>query len=314
MYPQTILLLLANLQKDLRKALHSDELKKSFDSIFSQTYSLQPPSELLKGLTPERKLAVLKTSLENFENEHHLGLYNDWVKSTFKFCDQLIKEQRSNKECKMSPQNSDVSKKSTSEKENSASSSKSPVGPKSTADKKVKLPSASKRVKIYDGLLKLGNSGSQLLKGKHITCTDSQCSFCKSLFMNIPLTKCNHKACTPGGWYPHVGERLWKALQKHHKPGNFFLPKETGTKDGQLPSIIQAKVEAARSEVSPSAMDHSSCAEMSDTQTVVSTSYTPSIRSSKSRSPPYEVKRKVAGAKIHKSWGSEVSLELRHSK
>lgn len=321
MYPHTVLLLLANLQKDLRKALPSEKLKKSFDSIISQTYSLQPPSELIKGLTPERNLAVLKTALKNFDDEHHLNLCNDWVSAMFKFAEQLIKSAKPLKECKMVPDSQTSPERSVPMKQGLATTSTAPAARQKDTDvKKVKLPSPSKREKIYGKLQEMANSGEPLLKGKHITCKDVHCTFCKSLFFNIKLTRCNHRACAPGGWYPHVGERLWIALQKYHGSDKVFKPKAVPLKSGELPSIIDHKVEKQSSEMDTNTLVPSENDETGSHTSSVSR-YTPplqdvssfrrssSVRSS--RGKPYNKdKSPLHSYRTVSSWNDEIDQDI----
>jgi len=235
---------LVSLQRDLRKSLSTEELRKNFDSIISQTFALQPPSELLKGLTPRKKLGILKTALENFEDTYHIGLWNPWVKSLFKFADQTLQDAAKN-----GPQpDIPITKRGSSVKpaHHISNSSKTDITAKAKPKAKPKLPPVIKQKKIYDSLYQRANNQDvPLLVGSHITCNQVDCKYCKSLFLNIPLTRCSHKSCGPGSWYPHVGERLWKSIVRYHnKPGAVFTPRKIELKENQLPSCIEWKVQS----------------------------------------------------------------------
>lgn len=51
----------------------------------------------------------------------------------------------------------------------------------------------------------------------HVKCDTANCEFCKHLFNNLNITKCEgHKRCSKVGWYPHIGPALWQMLRKKH--------------------------------------------------------------------------------------------------
>lgn len=52
---------------------------------------------------------------------------------------------------------------------------------------------------------------------QHVKCDEASCEFCKHVFNNLNITKCEgHKRCSIVGWYPHVGVSLWQMLRKKH--------------------------------------------------------------------------------------------------
>jgi len=84
--------------------------------------------------------------------------------------------------------------------------------------------------------------GSVFARCPYVQCDNNKCSFCRSLFVNLQLTKCvGHSRCSKSRWYPHVGEQLWKGLIKYHKqPNALFKPPENRIlKDNQLESYCE---------------------------------------------------------------------------
>lgn len=74
---------------------------------------------------------------------------------------------------------------------------------------------------------------------KHIKCEKSRCDFCRSMYDNVHLTKCeNHKPCCKAGWYPHVGPVLWAKIRRLHDTGTTFVCKEAKLKANELPPIV----------------------------------------------------------------------------
>lgn len=278
--------LLVDLYKDLRKSFTSEASKKNFESIYSQTFALQPPTELMKGLTPIRKLSVLKTALQNFNTQYELSdLDNPFIHSMFKFAEKLISKIGNNKvPSAIEKKIADKPAKNTTPPAAATPSTKA-----EKLKKKRKLPGATKQEKIYAAIKTVSvQKDKPLMRGSHITCSSPECSYCKSLLVNVALTRCTkHTACTEQGWYPHVGEGLWRKLQRHHKPGSVFIPKEHALADDELPSYVQWLTQKNTEMQVDKTTSSRTSENSSETTTVTSkrarsvrSSYTPSIQDS----------------------------------
>lgn len=76
----------------------------------------------------------------------------------------------------------------------------------------------------------------------HIKCNVPNCAFCKDLFKQVNLTKCEgHKPCSNTGFYPHVGSALWAMVKSKHAKGVPCKLKSKACKQNELPALEQYK-------------------------------------------------------------------------
>lgn len=107
------------------------------------------------------------------------------------------------------------------------------------APKAVKLPAPAEADRIRSSLKAVALTRTRLYANTaHITCERDNCAFCKHLFMNVNITKCEgHKKCSASGWYPHVGKSLWSMLKAKH---NALVPcklRPQACKSSELPAL-----------------------------------------------------------------------------
>lgn len=103
----------------------------------------------------------------------------------------------------------------------------------------VTLPSSAEVDKIRSSLKAVALTRTRLYANTgHVTCDRDCCAFCKHMFMNLNLTKCEgHKKCSASGWYPHVGKSLWSMLKAKHAALVPCKLKPQACKSGELPAL-----------------------------------------------------------------------------
>lgn len=243
--------------KDIVKSIPKG-LRPRFDILFGQVVALQPTAELLKGLTIQTKLVVIKRAVLLLDEEQlqldpsFQILYTPAVSATFnaliamaKFKSDPIRtvpKSTSQKDSALSVKSQPVLTEAQSAKDEIHSRSVEPE-PKGKP-RKVRIPKGEKLAKVYSDLQ------AKLCCNKHvfatsgfkfINCDNVKCAFCRSLFVNFQLTRCRgHSKCTPSGWYPHFGPQLWNRLARYHNKNNgntHFKPQNRELKVDELASF-----------------------------------------------------------------------------
>lgn len=73
---------------------------------------------------------------------------------------------------------------------------------------------------------------------KHIVCDKENCTFCRSAFRHIHLTRCEgHESCDKSGWFPHIGKTLWKLIHRNHQDSREFVGSTNPCKLHELPAL-----------------------------------------------------------------------------
>lgn len=246
--------------------------RKEFEDNYKQSLLLLPAIELNRGITLERKLIAMRQALmdidqRNLNNNTHTIIYNPLSAVLFKTLLKVAKQQPPPLAPKGKPASKSNVSGTTERKATKLTSGKEPSLPntlkaanvdnvknsvpstlagkrtESTANavRPVKLPKGEKLVKVYSDLQTVLCEKKHVFESNpHVTCSDTFCTYCRSMFYNIALTKCvGHKKCVPSGWFPHIGGGLWRSQKKHHKENAVFYPMDRDDKVNELPSLAK---------------------------------------------------------------------------
>lgn len=245
--------IVVSLHKQITKSFNQND-RKTFDLIFQQMISMQPATELLRGLPTHKKLVVLRDAIIEFDAQQsdkstsYIPIHNFVVNATFSAliasC-KLKSGTNSSKPVKKPSKSKDVipddvvHAQQPANNKATCNATSSELIVKAPKTKRVRKPKNTKLTALYEGLTaSLASDQHVYEQSKHIECSIPKCSYCRSLFVNIPLTQCKgHRSCNKAGWYPHVGSQLWNKLVKYHaKPNSTFVPKSEEIKKDQLPT------------------------------------------------------------------------------
>lgn len=298
--------IVVTLHKQIIKSMSKDD-RDRFNDIFRQMIALQSPSEILRGLTYHKKLVVLRDSLAEFDTQKlqndstHLPVYTFVTKAAFNSLIATAKLKSSTKPIEAAKQATknvttdvdtpvlDVSTVEAKLREVSVTQPK-PKGV--TKPKQVKLPTGNSMKAVYTDLTTY--LGTDLPPYKHvhyIDCKHTRCSFTRTLFTQVALTKCvGHKKCVPSGWFPHVGMTLWKSLASKHTELSIFKAKTRVLKDNEMqPLAVYLQDRNSSSSVMDTEQGYDSDCSTITTKSDTSTSSkrsSPSSRASPKRSKP----------------------------
>lgn len=247
--------IVATLHKQIVKPMPKSHRDK-FNDIFRQMVALQSPSEILKGLTTHKKLVVIRDALAEFDTQMnsiddlHVPVFNSVTKAVFNSLiatarlksPEIHKSEVVNKPVK--PETTDrptaVSAIAGIEaKLQNVNITQKPVKPIASKPKQVAKPKGDKVQAVYNDLMAyLGSDVPMYGRVPYIDCKLTNCSFTRTLFQNVALTKCTgHKKCVASGWFPHVGITLWKSLASKHTHETIFSARSRKLKDNEMPSL-----------------------------------------------------------------------------
>lgn len=314
--------IVVTLHKQIIKSMSKHD-RDRFETIFKEMLTLQSTTEILRGLTYHKKLVVLRDALAEFDlqmlqnDSSHVPVYTFATKAAFAGLLSMCKLKSSDKtEVAIS-----ASKKSTTDKalpvspiakveaklgEVSITQSKPQKVKKS---KPISLPSAKGADKVYKELCTYLASDQPPYKHvPYMDCKHTLCSFTRTLFQNIALTKCvGHKKCVPSGWFPHVGMTLWKSIASKHSEGSIFTAKSRTLKPNEMmPLSLHKKQTAAKSDVhTHSDMDYDS-----DSSTMTNSSSSSSGSKRKRIQSPTPSTTRSNGYQSTSIWSEEVDRDL----
>jgi len=85
---------------------------------------------------------------------------------------------------------------------------------------------------------------------RYVKCDAVVCEFCSQMYKHLEITACStfgHTQCNSVGWFPHVGIKLWKKLQRQHDAGSPFKPGTiTKRKPEDLPRLSESAIFSTR--------------------------------------------------------------------
>lgn len=290
--------------------------------------SMQPVTELLRGLPTHKKLVVLRDAIIEFDAQQsdkstsYIPIHNFVVNATFSAliasC-KLKSGSNSNKPVKKPSKSKDVIPDAVEHAQQPANNkatcnaTSSELNSKAPKTKRVRKPKNARLAALYEGLTaSLASDQHVYEQSKHIECKIPKCSYCRSLFVNIPLTQCKgHRSCNKAGWYPHVGSQLWNKLVKYHaKPNSLFVPKSEEIKKDQLPTYsMYMRSIATTSSLTPPHNGSFETEDMSDDDSSTITSQSSGSTSSRKRKAKLEVPRDRSKSR---SWIEEIESSVKY--